>query len=120
MEQRDVFEARTEAPDSLRRERDLRDEHDRATPGCDCGLARADVDLRLPAACRAGEEDVAAAGREEFGDARECGSLRFGELRGNRPCGKRGGGAWDRDACRGATGTRGAMSPEAHRAGVEP
>ena len=63
VEQRDaVAEARAEAAERLRGERDLRHEDDRAAAGRERGLAGADVDLGLPAAGRAGQEDVAAAG----------------------------------------------------------
>ncbi len=92
VEQRNgVLEARAEAADGLWRQGDLGHEDDRAAPGCGSGLARADVDLRLPAARRAGEEDVSASCREQFGDARERGLLRFGELGWRGPGGKLGG-----------------------------
>ena len=72
MEQRDpVPEARDEAAERLRRQRDLRHEHDRAAARRQGGLAGADVDLGLAAAGRAGEEDVAAAAREQALDPLE-------------------------------------------------
>ena len=52
-------------PTRLRRQRDLGHEDDRAAARGERGLARADVDLGLAAAGRAGEEDVAAAAREQ-------------------------------------------------------
>ena len=61
VEQRDaVAEARAETAERLRCQRDLGHEDDRAAPRRERGLGRADVDLRLPAAGRTGEEDVAA------------------------------------------------------------
>ena len=61
MEQRDaVAEARAEAADGLRRERDLRDEHDRAEPALERRRARLEVDLGLAAAGRAVEQEAAA------------------------------------------------------------
>ena len=66
VEQRDpVAEARAEAAERLRRQRDLGHEHDRAAAGGERRLAGADVDLGLAAAGRAREEDVPAAAREE-------------------------------------------------------
>ena len=64
-----VAEARPEAAEGLRRERDLRDEHDRAAPALERGRAGLEVDLGLAAAGRAGEQQVAAAGVER---ARRC------------------------------------------------
>ena len=58
-----VAEAGAEAADRLRRERDLRDEHDRAASPLERGRARLDVDLGLAAAGRAVEQEVAAAAR---------------------------------------------------------
>ena len=59
MEQRDgVAEPRAEATDRLRRERDLRHEHDRAEAALERGRARLQVDLGLAAAGRAVEEEV--------------------------------------------------------------
>ncbi len=66
-----VAEALAEAAERLRRERDLRDEHDRAASARERGLARADVDLGLAAARRAVEQDVAAVAVEQLVDARE-------------------------------------------------
>ena len=79
VEQRDpVAEAGAEAAERLRRQRDLGHEHDRAAARGEGGLAGADVDLGLAAAGRAGEEDVAAAAREQALDrassARSCDS----------------------------------------------
>ena len=72
VEQRDpVSEARAEAAERLRRQRDLRHEHDRAAARGEGGLAGADVDLGLAAAGRAGEEDVSAAAREQALDPLE-------------------------------------------------
>src|SRR5215471_4735118 len=56
----------------------------------DCGLARADVDLRLAAAGRAGQQDVAAAARQERLDPRQGELLRFGEPGGRGLSRKRG------------------------------
>ncbi len=86
MEQRDpVSEAREEAAERLRRQGDLRHEHDRFAAGSERGLAGADVDLGLAAAGRAGEEDVpAAAACEEALDPLKCDSLRLRELRRRR------------------------------------
>jgi hypothetical protein len=66
-----IAEARPEATERLRRERDLRHEHDRSTAGCDRSLAGTDVDLGLAAACGTGEEDVAAPAPKKPFDPRE-------------------------------------------------
>src|ERR687887_651546 len=55
-----VAEAGPEAAQRLRREGDLRDEHDRAAPALERRRARLEVDLRLAAAGGAVEEDVPA------------------------------------------------------------
>ena len=89
MEKRDaVAEARAEAAERLRRERDLGHEDDRAATRGERGLARSDVDLGLAAAGRAGEEDVAAAAREQSLDPRERAFLRLGETGGRGLCGE--------------------------------
>ena len=83
VEKRDaVAEARAEAAERLRRERDLRHEDDRAAARGERGLAGADVDLGLAAAGRAGEEDVAAAAREQSLDPRQRALLGLGETGG--------------------------------------
>ena len=83
MEQRDpVSEARDEAAERLRRQRDLRHEHDRAAARGEGGLAGADVDLGLAAAGRAGEEDVAAAARKQALDPLERALLCLGKMGG--------------------------------------
>ena len=51
-----VAEARLEAPERLRRQRDLGDEHDRAAPARERRRAGLQVDLGLAAPRRAGEE----------------------------------------------------------------
>ncbi len=87
MEQRDaVAEARAEAAERLRRQRDLGDEDDRAAARGERGLARSDVDLGLAAAGRAREEDVAAAAREQGLDPRQRTFLGLGETGGRRLC----------------------------------
>ncbi len=92
VEQRDpVSEARAEAADRLRRQRDLGHEHDRAAARGERGLARADVDLGLAAAGRAGEEDVSTAAREQALDPLERGFLRLGQLGRRRLGGQAGG-----------------------------
>ena len=57
-----VSEARTEATDGLRREGDLGHEHDDAASALECRRSCLEVDLRLPAPCRALEQDVATVG----------------------------------------------------------
>ena len=56
----EVAEALPEAPDRLRRERDLRDEHDRPETALERRGARLEVDLGLAAARRALEQHVLA------------------------------------------------------------
>ncbi len=56
----EVAEALPEAPDGLRRERDLRDEHDRPETALERRGARLEVDLGLAAARRALEQHVLA------------------------------------------------------------
>src|SRR5438552_352892 len=63
-----VAEAQPEAAERLRRERDLRNEHDRAASARKRGLARAHIDLRLAASGRAVQKDVAAAAVEQLAD----------------------------------------------------
>ena len=53
-----VAEARAEAAERLRRQRDLRHEHDRAAPALERRRAGLEVDLGLAAAGRAGEQEV--------------------------------------------------------------
>ena len=77
-----IAEALAETSERLRRERDLRHEHDRAAAACERGFAGADVHLRLAAAGRAPQEDVAAAGVEQLIDPRERVFLRRREVRG--------------------------------------
>ena len=80
VEQRNpVAEARAEAAERLRCQRDLGHEHDRAPAGSEGGLAGADVDLGLAAAGRAGEEDVPAPTRKEAFDSLERALLRLGK-----------------------------------------
>ena len=55
-----VAEPRPQAADALRRERDLRHQHDRALSPLDRRGACLEVDLGLAAAGRSVEEDVAA------------------------------------------------------------
>ncbi len=62
-----VTEAGGEARGGLRRERDLRHEHDRAPPALQGGIDRAQVDLGLARPRDAVHEDVAAAGRKRLG-----------------------------------------------------
>ena len=72
----DVAEALAEPTHGLRRERDLRDEHDRAAAAGERRGARLQVDLRLAAAGRPLEQHVlAAAGLERRDDARDGRSL---------------------------------------------
>ncbi len=84
MEQRDALaEARAEAADGLRRERDLRHEHDRTQPALERGRARLEVDLSLAAPGRAVEQHVAAgAGVQRADDPRDRLLLQPGELSG--------------------------------------
>ena len=94
MEQRDpVPEARDEAAERLRRQRDLRHEHDRAAAPGERRLAGAQVHLGLAAARGPVQQDVAAAGREQLVDAAQRALLRRREvlrrrLRG-QPAGRR-------------------------------
>ena len=76
VQQRDrVAEARLEAPDGLRRERDLGHEHDRALPARERRLGRAQVDLGLARAGHAVEQERAA-----LLDLRERAALAVREL----------------------------------------
>ena len=63
----EVAEPLPEAPDGLRRERDLRDEHDRPEAAVEGRGARLEVDLGLAAAGRALEEHVLADSHVERG-----------------------------------------------------
>ena len=82
VEHRDpVAEARLEAPERLRRQRDLRDEHDRALPALERGRAGLEIDLRLAAAGRAGEQEVRAVAVERLDDPRDRPLLRRRQLR---------------------------------------
>src|SRR2546430_2807314 len=87
VEERDaVAEAGAEPPQRLRRERDLRHEHDRPEPALERHGARLEVDLCLAAAGRAVEEDVAAlAAVEERRDPLERAPLRVAQALRLRP-----------------------------------
>ena len=78
-----VAEARAEAADRLRRERDLRYEHDRAATALESDLARTQVDLGLAAPGRAVEQERTAA-VEGADDADERSLLRSAEHRRTR------------------------------------
>ena len=81
MQHRDpLAEPGPEAAERLRRERDLGDEHDRAAPPLERRCARLKVHLRLAAAGRAVEQEVAAARLDRGGDPRQGGPLRLAEL----------------------------------------
>ena len=114
-----VAEARAEAAERLRRERDLRHEDDRAAARGERGLAGADVDLGLAAARRAGEEDVAAAAPEQALDplrARAPATRRDGRARARRrePTSR------PPPAARHAASPAAVRSSASARAGVEP
>ena len=64
-----VPEARPEAADGLRRERDLGHEHDDAAAPLERRRGRLEVHLRLPAPRRALEQDVAAVGVQRGDDS---------------------------------------------------
>src|SRR2546430_10532791 len=67
-----LAEARAEAADRLRRERDLRNEHDRAVTAFEGDGAGPEVDLGLPASRRSEEQEVGAhLGVERADDAIE-------------------------------------------------
>jgi hypothetical protein len=66
-----VAEAEPEAAERLRRQRDLRHEHDRAAAPRERRFAGADVHLGLAAPRRAVEQEVPAARLEQLRDARE-------------------------------------------------
>ena len=90
MKQRDaIAEACAEAPERLRRQRDLGNEDDRAASGCERRGAGADVDLGLAAAGRALEQDVSAVTGEKRLDPRQRALLCFGEMLGRRLGGQR-------------------------------
>ena len=76
-------EAGDEAPERLGRERDLGDEHDRPQTTCERFSARAQVDLRLPAAGRAVQKE-GAAGAERPDDLLQGSLLLGGEVLGRR------------------------------------
>ena len=83
VEDRDaVAEPRADAADGLRRERDLRDEDDRAEAALEHRRARLQVDLGLAGAGRAVEQDVAGAAVD---DARDRGALRLARALPARP-----------------------------------
>jgi hypothetical protein len=84
MEDRDpLAEPSAKAPDRLRRERDLRHEHDRPQPSLERSRTRLQVDLGLPATGGAVEQEMAAAGVERRDDALDGGRLRLRQ-RGRR------------------------------------
>ena len=85
MQNGDPFaEARAEPAERLRRQRDLRHEHDRATPSLERGGAGLEIHLRLAAAgCTVEEEVRALSGVEPLDDAIECGPLRRAPLDGS-------------------------------------
>ena len=86
MQNGDPFaEARAEPAERLRRQRDLRHEHDRATPSLERGGAGLEIHLRLAAAgCTVEEEVRALSGVEPLDDALECGPLRRAQRGGLR------------------------------------
>ena len=77
-----VAEARSEAADRLRRERDLGDEHDHASPLLERGLRRLEVDLGLAAAGRAVEQEATALAVERLGQPGQRVELRLRQLCG--------------------------------------
>ena len=80
MEHRDaVSEARTEATDGLRCEGDFGHEHDHTASALECRRSCLEVDLRLPASCRALEQDVATVGVQRPDDSVDGLALRLGE-----------------------------------------
>ena len=74
-----VAEARREAAGRLRRQRDLRHQHDRAEPALERRRARLEVDLGLAAAGRSREQEVSAA-PERADDAVDRGALLVRQL----------------------------------------
>src|SRR5581483_3279904 len=74
-----IPEPDAEAAERLRRQRNLRNKDDRTAPARERRLAGADVHLRLAAAGRTGEQDVAARPVEQLLDARERVRLRVGQ-----------------------------------------
>jgi hypothetical protein len=76
-----VPEARLEAAQRLRRQRDLGHEHDRPPPALERGGARLEVHLGLPAAGRAGEQEVGAVAVERLDEAADRSLLRLGQPR---------------------------------------
>ena len=84
-----VAEAGLEATQRLGRQRDLRDEHDRALAALERGSARLQVDLGLAAAGRAGEQQVRAGTVDRLHDPRHRPLLRppsAGRARPRPPC----------------------------------
>ncbi len=75
-----VAEASLEAPQGLRRERDLGDEHDRPPASLERGGARLEVDLGLAAPGCPGEQEMSAAGVERLDDPRDRLLLWLGQL----------------------------------------
>ena len=77
-----VAEARAEAADRLRRQRDLRDENDRAESTLERRRARAEVDLGLAAARCPVQQQVTAAALEQLDDPCERAPLSLGQRGG--------------------------------------
>ena len=77
-----VAEACSEAADRLRRERDLGDEDDHASPLPQRGLRRLEVDLGLAAAGRAVEQETTALAFESLGQPGQRLELRLRQLSG--------------------------------------
>jgi hypothetical protein len=87
-----VAEAGLEAAERLGCQRDLRDEHDRTLAARERGRARLQIDLRLAAAGRAGEQEVRAGAVDRRHDPRHGPLLRLrqpGRLRLARHAGAR-------------------------------
>ena len=81
VEDRDaIAEARAEATDRLRREGDLRHQHDDPEPALERARRGLEIHLRLPAPRRPVEQHVAAATVERADDLRDRHALRLGEL----------------------------------------
>ncbi len=79
-----------EAADGLRRERDLRHEHDRAEPSRECRLACLEIHLGLAAPGRSDEQQVRSRRLVEAGDdARDRGALLVGQRGGGCLTGER-------------------------------
>ena len=75
-----VAEASLEAPQGLRRERDLGDEHDRPPASLERGGTRLEIDLGLAAPGCPGEQEMGAAGVERLDDPRNRLLLWLGQL----------------------------------------